>query len=164
MNARRSLFVVVMTMAATVTVGAQEFIVIRVAERAIRKDSTVEILTLPSGQKVEVPRDDIEHDLTKTVNEAIQHLSTMPPTSKAPGDPASEIRAKCSNDWPGDFRMRAHCETQQKEAHSALSARAMVGSELATIRTKCSDDWPVDFRMRNYCETRQVEALKSLGR
>jgi endonuclease YncB( thermonuclease family) len=77
---------------------------------------------------------------------------------------AGGIRAKCAQDWPTDFRMRAYCEQQQQTAVGSLGARSMRSTDQQTIRTKCASDWPDDFRMRDYCEQQQLKALSVLGR
>lgn len=72
------------------------------------------------------------------------------------------IRTKCATDWPDDFRMRAHCESQQAEALAALTARSMSTTDRRTIRRKCATDWPGDYRMQNHCEEQQLKALTEL--
>jgi len=34
------------------------------------------------------------------------------------------VRAKCGNDWPGDYQMQLFCENQQFEAYTKLMERA----------------------------------------
>jgi hypothetical protein len=133
-------------------------------------------VTLHSGATFRVPVDDISNPrlafLRTALNEAIfrsraglsvigvENGSTDVPTDAAA---ASVIRAKCAEDWPDDFRMRAYCQEQQDEGLRALRGRSMTGhANHQTIRKKCATDWPDDFRMRNYCEETQLKALRSI--
>lgn len=96
---------------------------------------------------------------------AVLPAGAQTPAPKAP--PASDLttlQRKCEVQWKDDYRMRAYCETQQKNALAALKKRSMVSPEQRGIRTKCTEKWPGDFRMMNYCEEQQLKALASLGR
>jgi hypothetical protein len=73
------------------------------------------------------------------------------------------IRAKCAEEWPDDFRMRAFCERQQEEGLRTLQAGPPVsGREASVIREKCTEEWPRDFRMRAFCERQQADGLRTL--
>ena len=70
----------------------------------------------------------------------------------------------CEKEWGTDFRMRAFCETQQRESASTLRQRSMTTTDQQAIRKQCLGEWPTDFRMQNFCEEQQLKALKELGR
>lgn len=61
------------------------------------------------------------------------------------------IRGKCAEEWPRDFRMRAHCEGQQYDGYHALQAAIANESQ----RGACAQQWPNDFRMRQHCESKR---------
>jgi hypothetical protein len=115
-------------------------------------------IVLPSGTQIIVPITDVEIGLTRSVNGAAVPIPST--TSATPGD----IRAKCEEEWPSDFRMRVYCEQQQKEAQAALGRRVMTSPAQQTIRANCQNEWPRDYRMRNYCEEQQLKALQQLSR
>lgn len=47
-------------------------------------------------------------------------LSTSPVFAQSMKSVESTIQAKCAKDWPDDFRMRAYCVEQQREAATKL--------------------------------------------
>lgn len=91
---------------------------------------------------------------------------------------STSIRAQCALAWPDDFRMRAFCETQHRNALEKIHARGdLMKSTPAhvAIRLKCLKDWAklgamvngerqliVDFKMNNFCEEEQLKALGAL--
>jgi TPR repeat protein len=111
-------------------------------------------------------RDFIAKKLAKQNDEA-------PPSSVIAVNPRIEfsgaegvLRDKCSNDWKDDFRMRAYCEQQQREAVQKLSNGSPTDvppERFATVRRKCANDWPTDYKMRAYCEGQQYAAIRQLG-
>ena len=76
----------------------------------------------------------------------------------------STIKAKCANEWPGDFSMQKYCAKTQKESYDKLQARAMNAEPFRSIRSKCQQEWPQDYSMQNYCEEEQVEAYEEINR
>jgi hypothetical protein len=80
------------------------------------------------------------------------------------GDATAVIRSQCAKEWPDDFRMRAHCEEQQREGLAKVNSRVINTDDMRTIRRVCAKEWPADFRMQNHCEEQQIEALRKLGR
>lgn len=75
------------------------------------------------------------------------------------------IRKHCKTKWPDDFRMRAYCEQQQKEAVEKLKAgkpKDIRQEEYAVVQKKCAAKWPEDYRMRHYCEEQQFEGVREL--
>jgi len=76
------------------------------------------------------------------------------------------IRQYCSDQWPGDFEMRAYCERKQREAVETLAKglpKDISANDFAIIRGKCAADWPDNFEMRAYCERKQYGAVHLLG-
>ena len=75
------------------------------------------------------------------------------------------IRTHCKTEWPGDFRMRARCEQQQREALEKLRVgkpEDIRQEEYAVVKKKCAADWPMNYRMRHYCEEQQFKAVRDL--
>ena len=82
-----------------------------------------------------------------------------------PSDADQTIEQKCAEEWPSDFRMRRHCQEQQRKGIAALGqARpASVSQEaFVIIRGKCAEEWPRDFRMRAHCEGQQYDGYHAL--
>jgi hypothetical protein len=75
------------------------------------------------------------------------------------------IQEKCRSDWVDDFRMRAFCEKQQREAVQTLLSEKpqdIPQDQFILVRRKCIKDWPTDFRMRAFCERQQFSAIREL--
>ncbi len=75
------------------------------------------------------------------------------------------IRNHCKTEWPDDYRMRAHCEQQQKEAVEKLKAgkpKDIHQEEYAVVHKKCEAEWPENYRMRHYCEEQQFKGVREL--
>jgi hypothetical protein len=147
-------------------------VVLRVEEQDV-SDANIVVLLLQSGNRVKVMEKDIDRNLTKQLQAALDRRSSATglPTGRlqepaaAPAAPVgSFIRAHCAKEWPDDFRMRDYCEKQQQAAVTLMEARQMTSQDRQTIRNKCEAEWPEDLRMRNYCEEKQLEALKNLQR
>ncbi|TIV98871.1 MAG: hypothetical protein E5V85_09780 [Mesorhizobium sp.] len=94
----------------------------------------------------------------------------LPKTEPEPKktDSMSEIRANCSTEWRGDYRMQEYCINQQVEALRAL--KPVVNSSTPVDREilgKCVHEWrkPVgyDYRMIKYCYEQQIEAYRRLN-
>lgn len=82
-----------------------------------------------------------------------------------PSDADQTIEQKCAEEWPSDFRMRRHCQEQQRKGIAALSQGrpASVSQEaFVIIRGKCAEEWPRDFRMRAHCEGQQYDGYHAL--
>lgn len=127
-------------------------------------------ITLASGTRVIVPLADIDggEQIARSAECGSTGMASAAPIQSGsfvgPAATDTMIRTKCARDWPDDFRMRAACETQQKDARSTLAVRQMSSGDRLTIRTKCERDWQDDYRMRNACEEQQLKALEQLGR
>jgi hypothetical protein len=122
------------------------------ARPALARDEAI-IAALKTGSAMPAPPPPLPVYTTPTVTPAAVT------TERGDG-----IRAKCAEEWPTDFAMRAYCEQQQKTALDALGRRAMISGDQRTIRTTCAKSWPDDFAMRDHCEQQQLAALKQLGR
>lgn len=75
------------------------------------------------------------------------------------------IDQNCEEEWPNDFRMRSHCEEQQRDGVATLNQGqpAFVSNDaFIIIRGKCAQEWPRDFRMRVHCESQQYEGYRAL--
>lgn len=83
-----------------------------------------------------------------------------------PGDWRSLVQMKCSEEWPNDLRMQAHCVEKQTEAAQLLGKGAPSGVDqgaFRVIRGKCAEEWPRDFSMRAHCERQQLDAYRTLS-
>lgn len=73
--------------------------------------------------------------------------------------------AKCSADWPSDYKMQEHCVERQEAGVQALDMGALPGispNAFKVIRGKCAQDWPRDFQMRAHCQGRQFDGYIAL--
>lgn len=88
----------------------------------------------------------------------------------------------CADEWPGDYRMREHCEEQQGEAQRKLfdAARGLglvkdgtlsaspSGGDKEKIINKCMGEWvrgrfnTYDYRMVQHCVEQQFEAYEKV--
>jgi hypothetical protein len=149
--------------------AAQEWTGVVLKATSVKEDDSGNIVVqLVSGATIRVPKADWSKQWSNTLTEAIrsqQAKNAARSSAEPPTDAAAEpmIRTHCAQEWPDDFRMRKHCEDQQKTGLRALRARQATGT-LADIRSKCATEWPDDFRMRDYCEKQQIEALQELNR
>jgi len=70
------------------------------------------------------------------------------------------LRKYCEQKWPTDFRMRAYCEDQGRQAVKELSKGSPTDidqTKFSIVRRQCADKWQEDFRMRLYCENQAVD-------
>lgn len=75
------------------------------------------------------------------------------------------IRDHCQKQYGADFKMRAYCEKQQKQALAKLlegKPRDIPSEVFEQIRNLCRDRYPTDLKMRAYCERQQFNALRDL--
>lgn len=82
-----------------------------------------------------------------------------------PANTEQIIEHKCADEWPNDFRMRSHCEEQQRDGVATLQQGqpAFISSDaFIIIRGKCAQERPRDFRMRVHCESQQYEGYRAL--
>jgi hypothetical protein len=97
---------------------------------------------------------------------ATQARSRTAQTRQAVSSSAETIAHHCESQWPQDFRMRAYCEGQQREALHVLSLGNSSGvpkEDFDTLRRHCEVQWPGDFKMRAYCEEQQVKGIRLLS-
>lgn len=141
-------------------------VVLKVSSSAT--DGDRQVLTLPSGATVTVPRADVDERVTEIVRRFLAQEQSQKSSSNAPPeklDYQASIRAGCQKEWGTDFKMRVYCEQQQTEAVTQLAKRNdMSSGDRAAIRAQCLKEWDTDFKMRNYCEEQQLKALQTLGR
>ncbi|MDX8499866.1 hypothetical protein RFM99_15715 [Mesorhizobium sp. VK4C] len=95
-------------------------------------------------------------------------LPTPEPEPAKADSVISEIRANCSAEWQGDYRMQEYCINQQLEALRAI--KPVVDSPTPIDREilgKCVNEWrkPVgyDYRMVKYCYEQQISAYRRLN-
>jgi hypothetical protein len=75
------------------------------------------------------------------------------------------IARHCESQWGDDYRMRLHCEDQQRSAVEQLrhQSHTDVPSEVfGRIRTNSARQWPDDFQMRLHTENEQLDAFRKL--
>lgn len=82
-----------------------------------------------------------------------------------PANAEQTIEQKCAEEWPSDFRMRRHCQEQQRKGIAALDQgrpTSVSQEAFVIIRGKCAEEWPRDFRMRAHCEGQQYDGYHAL--
>jgi hypothetical protein len=92
---------------------------------------------------------------------------TTPQPTPTFADEDQIIQRHCLKEWADDFRMRAYCERQQREATQtlAMGKPADISQEhFLSVRRRCAGEWPTDFRMRAYCEIKQITGVRELNR
>jgi hypothetical protein len=95
-------------------------------------------------------------------------MLTPPPAAVQPNvaDTEQIIQNKCQTKYPQDFRMRAHCEKQQREALQSLASvkpQDIPEDQFLIVQKKCIGKYPDDFNMRAYCEKQQFKAIRELA-
>jgi hypothetical protein len=117
-----------------------------------------ELVTLSSGRKVLLKDDGTWVYANAATRSDLQTGS----------ESADEIiRSECLKQWADDFRMRAYCERQQRDAVQVLGTGKpgdISEGEFITVRRRCTGEWPRDFRLRAYCEKQQFVAIRELKR
>jgi hypothetical protein len=127
------------------------------------------LMTLVSGQQIQIDKADRSESWSTGVNDAIEQARAKESAaagSAPPSDDAARpgIRAACSEKWGSDYKMQKYCQDKQFDALSVLRRRDMRGGTLSEVRANCADKWGTDYKMRDYCEKKQVEALRELNR
>ena len=92
----------------------------------------------------------------------------------------ADSKSYCAAEWPGDFRMQAHCLEKQREG--AAEARAFIDrhgiedgmkisdSPYAQMWALCSGQWELpahetwDWRMVSHCLKRQMEGYRRVNK
>lgn len=104
----------------------------------------------------------------------LEGVSTVALEQPGPDDPHGSLQnaeriimEHCESEWPNDYRMREHCEDQQRQALAQL--RSGVPNDIPPeifnqIRDRAQLEWPTDFRMRLYAERQQLQAYRDLQR
>ena len=85
--------------------------------------------------------------------------------AEAPARTDHQIRQHCAGEWPGDYRMRAHCEEQQRDAEATLergNPPDIPGDVFDGIRARCEAEWTTDLRIRAHCERQQAEGYRAV--
>lgn len=98
------------------------------------------------------------HDWSMYVTCAKSQMAAKLPAREKPDRPRFDIRRKCEEQWPDDYRMQEYCIKQQAGAQS----RASGGWIDHNIAIHCTSKWPHDWNMFMYCVDGQTKARNGL--
>ena len=162
----------------------EHWVILRVKQHRVEKD--VVVLTLPSGQQVSVPAQDVTA-LAQPMRTAQQQPVTTTPTpsvAAAPvvAAPAStapagyviiptpdgarpQIAALCGRAFPNpkDRQQRTRCEESHKAAIYRMWQRPIETSAHAAARNRCATEGAGDFLQQDKCEAQYMPPALDAG-
>lgn len=79
------------------------------------------------------------------------------------------IQSHCRSEWPNDFRMRRHCQEQQRKGVRELarlsdSNGGIPKNAFQTAFSGCVREWPEDYRMMAHCLQQQIKGYDETER